>query len=598
MTAEPAPMHNVPTDRFSFSITSLTFNDGSTLQLEPGCTLILTGPNNCGKSHSLREINAKILNPNPNPATANSTVLRSIETRSASTRSGFISWLRRNYPVITGTVVDGDGVQHENSEIFLTREHGSISLETIPSPLPANYLLQSSYLFVRHLDTSSRLNIANIAPSTAHNAWPGSYINFVKRDEELHRSISSLVRSAFGRDLIINWGGGGNVWFHVGIDPPKLPGEDRVSLRYLTELERQQRLDSEGDGIRSFVGMLLAAKVGAHPILVIDEPETFLHPPQARRIGAILAETAVSLRRQVILATHSSDIIQGAMDASQNVVVCRMVRDGDVNRVSVLSRADLQALWSKPLLRSSVAINGLFHSGVVVCEGDSDCRFYEALALRAEQASSRPLAPYFVHGGGKGAAATLAQTYKAVKVPTAVIADLDLLRRREEFFKLYQILGGDADAIDPLYTRIHATLNDRKPLMAPADFAARLEEVMRRVRDANTVTSVDRKAIQDSLQAAADWSEVKRYGLIKLKGEELTAGKELLLRCREVGLFLAPVGVLEGRWPEGPQHKADWIAKAIPKIAEEPAVFEEASKFVAGVCEYLGGRQATSAAQA
>ena len=70
----------------------------------------------------------------------------------------------------------------------------------------------------------------------------------------------------------------------------------------------------------------------------------------------------------------------------------------------------------------------------------------------------------------------------------------------------------------------------------------------------------------------------------------MTAGKELLAKCAGVGLFLCPRGVLERWWPEGPQDKPEWIAIAIPKVAEEPVVFQEASKFVATVCEYLGGQ--------
>jgi len=69
------------------------------------------------------------------------------------------------------------------------------------------------------------------------------------------------------------------------------------------------------------------------------------------------------------------------------------------------------------------------------------------------------------------------------------------------------------------------------------------------------------------------------------------------MKCREVGLFVVPAGVLECWWREGPTNKPDWIAKAIPKISESPEVFREASEFVADIFAYLGGRKAPELAQ-
>src|ERR1022692_4799313 len=42
--------------KFDFRLQSLTFSDGSVLLLEQGTTLIITGPNNSGKSVTLRDI--------------------------------------------------------------------------------------------------------------------------------------------------------------------------------------------------------------------------------------------------------------------------------------------------------------------------------------------------------------------------------------------------------------------------------------------------------------------------------------------------------------------------------------------------------------
>jgi ABC-type dipeptide/oligopeptide/nickel transport system ATPase component len=586
-----------PASEFAFRTEKLTFNDGLVLSLEPGTTLIITGPNNSGKSITLREIQQHLQRagaPNPQLPVY---VVTDVAFQCSGTPHQLADWLRLRYPA---------SKQAQGTEFFQTAtfqhagppSHGTgIGPEQPGFTLTAQSVAGMSHVLMLRLDTQSRLAIASATQSARYATNPATYIHFLQRNEVLAEHLSALVRSAFNRRLIINFGGGQQAWFHVGEEPPRQRDADRVSVQYLEALELQPRLDNEGDGIRSFVGSVLAAEVGIHPVMLIDEPEAFLHPPQARRLGSILAESATTSSRQIILATHSSDIIQGAMDASQNVVVCRMVRDGNKNRVSLLGKSELRDLWAKPLLRSSMAINGIFHAGAVVCEGDSDCRFYEALALRTEKETSRPLDLYFVHGGGKGAIATLAQTYKALDVPTAVIADLDLLRRREEFLKLYGTLRGDPSEIEIPFNRTSSALNDRNPLVLASEFAESARSVLDRIEMAGRVTSGDRKELQELLDSATDWSEVKRYGISKLTGAELTAGKELMMRCRQVGLFVVPVGVLECWWREGPTNKPEWIAKAIPRISESPEVFREASEFLADVFAYLGGRRVSAPAK-
>jgi hypothetical protein len=56
--------------------------------------------------------------------------------------------------------------------------------------------------------------------------------------------------------------------------PPPTP-------EYLQEIMALPQVQEQGDDVKSFVGMLLAITATEYPLLLIDEPETFLHPPQA-----------------------------------------------------------------------------------------------------------------------------------------------------------------------------------------------------------------------------------------------------------------------------------------------------------------------------
>ena len=158
----------------------------------------------------------------------------------------------------------------------------------------------------------------------------------LQENEELLSDLSALVRTAFGMDLIIYQGGGPQVWFHVGDEPERTVDRDRVSSEYLQGLDAVPKLDIEGDGIRSFVGTLLAARCGNQPLLLIDEPEAFLHPPQARRLATAIAASVGEQNRQAIIATHSADVLRELASRSDHVSICRITRDGNRNNAALL----------------------------------------------------------------------------------------------------------------------------------------------------------------------------------------------------------------------------------------------------------------------
>jgi len=448
---------------------------------------------------------------------------------------------------------------------------------------------------VHRLDTESRLTITNRVTSIdPYSDQPQAYIHVLQANEGWRRKASEEVRAAFGVDVIINWGAGSQVGFHVGQEPERGPDRDRVSEAYLNELNRLPRLDWEGDGIRSFVGGLLAALCGAHPLLMIDEPEAFLHPPQARRLAAALARTAEALGRQLIIATHSADVVRGALEESQQVSVCRITRettaDADLNHASLLKSDQLAELWSKPLLRSSAAFDGLFHEGVVVCEADADCRFYEAILRRMEVRGDikRAADLHFVHGAGTGQLATLARAYRSLDTRTAVLADLDLLRNEAEIADVISALGANFEDTQSLFRSVHAALSSSPPLTGFEDFLSEARATLDDSEKAGAVSAEKRRELQRLLENAADWSEAKRYGITKLRGGALRDAQKLLEECAALGLFLVPVGELECWWPEGPAAKNEWFLPAIKKIVEDQDSLPEATDFMARVCHSFG----------
>src|SRR5439155_26581235 len=146
------------------------------------------------------------------------------------------------------------------------------------------------------------------------------------------------------------------------------------------QLVKYPELHAAGHGMRSFAGCLLHVFTSPSFVLLIDEPEVFLHPPHARMLGTLLAREK-STNRQLIIATHSADFLRGIIDSGhKHVKIVRITREDDVNHAYELGTEQIRELWSDPILRFSNIFDGLFHDLVVVCEGDADCRFYSAIA--------------------------------------------------------------------------------------------------------------------------------------------------------------------------------------------------------------------------
>ena len=68
--------------------------------------------------------------------------------------------------------------------------------------------------------------------------------------------------------------------------PEGAPASIPATREYLEELRAIPLVQSQGDGVRSFIGVMLALIAARYPVVLIDEPEVLPPPPtQARLLG-------------------------------------------------------------------------------------------------------------------------------------------------------------------------------------------------------------------------------------------------------------------------------------------------------------------------
>jgi len=373
--------------------------------------------------------------------------------------------------------------------------------------------------------------------------------------------LSDAFKEAFGLGVVLNRMGGSQISLHVG-DP--MDAAIANPAQYLSEIALRPAIQQQGDGIRSYIGILLAALATPWPVLLIDEPEAFLHPPQARALGRQLAEVAVNAR-QIIVATHSADMIRGLLDGPPgSVSLNRLTREGEVNHVASLPAEGVHEMWGDPLLRFSSTIDGLFHTAAVVCESDSDCRYYEAVLTSVVQAGERPPKDWlFVHCGGKHRMPAVVSALKTLGVPTKVIADVDVLREDQPLESLMRLLGIESGELDAHLNSLRAAVQAQTPQNPVGYVRDQLIAIFDK-HSGPTMTTELQMLVREATKSGDGWSMLKKGGVASLpQGQATTSSQAVLGRLATAGLHVVPVGELE-RWDATiTGHGPSWATAAL-----------------------------------
>jgi len=309
-----------------------------------------------------------------------------------------------------------------------------------------------------------------------------------------------------------------------------------------------------------------------HPTssILLDEPEAFLHPPQARRLAEIVA-SEVPGGCQVIVATHNDAFVRALLNASgERVVLARIVRVGSVNRVTVLDPRQLKDLWTDPLLKTSDILSALFHDAAVLCEGDSDARFYGAL-MDATRGQNREADIRLFHFGGKDRIAAIARALRLVEIPVVAVVDIDILSDREKFFSLFEAMGGKRQDIEQDVRSIIRQVAERKGEMTAIELSVELKRMLTELDSAGEVTREVKDRLNELGRVSSNWGRVKHDGFRALDAQ--VYGR-VANACKSVGLLINPEGELEGFCREIPRtRKPEWLARVLQrKLNTDPSL--------------------------
>lgn len=534
-------------------ISSITLpGEDNRVQIEPSTVTVIVGGNNTGKTTLLRQISEWLHSTAPpQKIVGQYRILRGLDLEKGEEPDQLVEWIRENsvyqQPHPTNphapTGYGRPGVQPLDSD----------AIAQAWRTVRGGHLGLLAGFLVSHMEAGS------LGPGFSTNRKnrpddpPAHYLQYLESSVALRENLDKLCLDIFGQNLTLDKLGP-SVVLRIGKPESDIPppGYNDDEIPYRRELDKLELLDTQGHGMKSLLGKLLPIATAAYPIVLIDEPEAFLHPPQASKFGRILGEITQESGVQVIVATHDRNILIGLLESKSRISVVRLTRQANTTCAYQLSPERIADIWSEPALRYSHILDGLFHQRVVIVENERDCTFYSAALDVANEETALPVSPsdiLFVPTNGKDGIAPVAEALGAIKVPVVASPDIDILDDPTKIKRLVESLGHDWSNFDKLYRKCTGYLREpREPVSL-----AQVAESIRRFLDKTLGEDPDRKwdvDLKEEFRALtrsgeSRWDELKKYGVQAFKNDVEAAAATLLDKFDSIGLVIVREGELE-----------------------------------------------------
>lgn len=291
-------------------------------------------------------------------------------------------------------------------------------------------------VFFQYLGTEERLTICKLQKNYGLDSNNANFLSACKFKKDILNELEKNVKKLFKKDIYLDtYTFGDRLGFRVGEDFSYVRGKGEIDEDMVNRLQMESLLDIQGDGIKSYVSTFLALKFPETNILLLDEPEAFLHPPLARQMGEVIAETQDE-NKQIWIATHSVEVLKGILSKCRDVNVIRITQpESCKNKIVLLKENLLKRILETPLLRVSRVMEGLFCEKVVITEAESDELIYQEVIEKLSPQSGL----YFAHGQNKQTLVDIAKLYKEIGIDYEIITDFDVIRIVSEFRKFLDI---------------------------------------------------------------------------------------------------------------------------------------------------------------
>jgi len=330
-------------------------------------------------------------------------------------------------------------------------------------------MLVSALFLERRLSSLGAVALIDFERQPPQSDLHALYINDDARSE-----LWNETKNSFGRAVWADTSRGNQLCLRAS-DPDATPTPQQMLS--VNKMKEYRTIEDEGDGLKSYVATCIALLLGRLPVCLIDEPEMCLHPPQAYNLGRFIGLHGSSPENATFVATHSSQILRGVVQSTKQLRIVRITRRRSKFSAHLVPAEVISEALAKPTLRAESILDGIFSESVVIVEADGDRLVYNTV-LETLAAELR-LDVHFAAIGGTGGIADACRLYKKLRIPVAVLADLDVISDPERLRRILDemVASSDAERLLDLVRTLIEDIRKLPPTIEEAAFRDRLRAI-------------------------------------------------------------------------------------------------------------------------
>jgi len=564
--------------------------------------IIIVGPNSSGKSQLLRDINEKISGRPRELVVAETLELTPVEYKEllkSLIAEGYVSksWDnedKEQYIPMTTAIGTGQGSQNVGDHQLTQWQQEKQKSSRWRATQLDNYRNWFSRYLVTALFLENRLTSMAATKTIDFDSQPPTHdLHALHIRDDARDALTEEIKRAFSKAIWSDVTRGNQLSLKIGEKGDFPSATDRHSVK---KMAKYRTLESEGDGMKSYVSTVISLLLGRRPVSVIDEPEMCLHPPQAYNLGQFIGSTGTSKQTATFVATHSSQVLRGVLQTADELQIVRLTRQQGGFSAKLLSSQMLTEAMRKPTVRAESVLDGIFAQAVAVIEADGDRIVYQAAWEVVGQSQNFDI--HFSAVGGTGGIADTCKLYKMLGIPVAVIADLDILTDRAKTKQILGILCDDTSLAEKLVrevSEVSEVIKTLPPTISVEKVRSELKEIIEMELDWSEGHDQDLRSSLSRISGELNGMRaIKRGGVTELPSELSSRAGDLVEALGKEGLFLVPVGELEF-WLSGAGISASknkkwaWANEAAEFIRTRPVQEGDIWEFMQSVGDYLTG---------
>lgn len=390
---------------------------------------IFVGPNNSGKTRALAEIQQFCQS---GVANTGWLVVKDVVVQAMAEADAKAVMQSMETEPLQGEV------QHENHRFYRYQgDRHQIQPTQFLGALtnPPSHMQAFCGWFLRYrtlmLDGPSRIQLVNQQSAGDLQQDGTSSLQVLFRKDDLRKKLRGQLFEAFNLYFTIDPTNVGTLRIKFAETPPPSNGVERGwSAESVAYHGKSKDIQHFSDGVKAFTGILMGVTGGDPRVLLIDEPEAFLHPALAFKLGQDIAETTVGSTKRLFVSTHSPDFLMGCIQSGAPVNIVRLTYRKGSATSRVLPSDRLLRLMRNPLLRSTGTLAGVFYEFVVVTEADADRAFYQEINERLTRLKPVEGVPntLFLNAQNRQTVDQIIKPLRELGIPAAAIIDVDVIK--------------------------------------------------------------------------------------------------------------------------------------------------------------------------